>query len=110
MPRAIDTLLNQIKATADYYKLHGKEADYQDLKNVLDEYQENLKKEGCLQYNKLGIEISGKLMVFRKVTEFQEVLRENGIPLYRFKTKIIKNHDWVIEPVECEGRVVFRQG
>lgn len=107
MSNAVQKFINGVEEIAEYYKLHEKEADYQDLKDALDAYYSNSKDE--IVYNKLGIEVSGKLMIFRKVSGFKEV-EANGTSRYTFFTKIKKYGKWVSENVECEGKLVFRQG
>ena len=44
MGKALNKLLEELEAIANYYKLHGKNGDYADIREALDRYYRNAKK------------------------------------------------------------------
>lgn len=44
MGKALNKLLEELEAIANYYKLYGKEGDYADIRGALDRYYRNVEK------------------------------------------------------------------
>ena len=44
MENPLNKLLEELEAIAMYYKIHGKEGDYADIREALDRYYRNTKK------------------------------------------------------------------